>query len=324
MRLSTPLWYHPSTVVMLDDEPNFIKRLVKTIPDSFTPYIQTDPNNVLDYLKSWSYKPHDLAKTLLSPGIEALPTEKNIESYELNVSKLNRKLIDGGRFKRSVVAVIDRHMDAVDGLDFCEKIREELNLPIKLILLTGATTPTEVIDSFNKGIINAYVEKRPDAGMVDQLNQHLNQLAWTQFGELSETILGSLTDQFKHLSAPEFYHSFNAIREKENIVEFYALNSCKNFLLLDSEGNAKVLSVYTDEDFELAIDFAKDTQASEGVIKALEERSAYPVTLSRHLPSSLEGDNWSQAMQAVDRAGGSGIFYHLAAEPSLNKKFAHS
>lgn len=320
MKLSTPLWYHPSTVIMLDDEPDSLERFQKNIGSAFTPLIQTDPNETLMYLKKWSYKKNELAKTTLAQDVSALPS-KEIEAYEVNITQLRNKLIDDSRFKRTLVAIIDRHMSLTDGLDLCETIKEELQLPVKLILLTGATSTTEAVDAFNKGKIDAYIAKRPNPTlMLEEINHHLKRLAWNQFQELTNDTLGSLVDQFKHLSDADFCEIFTEIRQKESIIEFYPLNSCENFLLFDNQGNAKLLSIYGDDDFETAIEVATDSEAPKSVIQRLEKREAYPVSQSRRLSSRLEGRSWNDAMLPVTQVKQKAFFYHLSAEPNLNQK----
>lgn len=305
---------------MLDDQPDSLERFQKNIANTFTPIIQTDPNETLAYLKKWSYKKNELAKLTLAQDASASPS-KEIEAYELNITQLRNKLIDDHRFKRTVVAIIDRHMSLIDGLDLCETIKEELQLPVKLILLTGATSTTEAVDAFNKGKIDAFIAKRPNPTlMLEEINHHLKRLAWNQFQELSNDTLGSLVDQFKHLSDADFCEIFNEIRQKEGIVEFYPLNSCENFLLFNTEGNAKLLSLYGDEDFETAIEVATDSEAPKSVIQRLEKREAYPVSQLRQLSSALEGESWNNAMVAVSRVKQKALFYHLSAEPNLNRK----
>lgn len=315
MKLLTPLWYHPSVVVLLDDEPAFLQRLKINLSPCFTPLVHTDPNNALIYLQKWSYKLDELAQVFMKQNGE--PSQSPDAQYnQTNISQLSRWLMKDDRFNRIVVAVVDRYMPAVDGLDFCQAVKEKYRLQVKLILLTGATSTHQVVDAFEAGTIDAYVEKRCNPKMLDQINHHLNRLAWDQFQVLSSNTPGNLANQFNYFSDPDFCAAFREISEREEIVEFYLLNLMSgNFILLDRHGAAKLLCIYTDETFEIAIEMAKKSGAPQSVIRSLEERKAYPTNLS-HPP---DGQAWEERMLPVNKVKGKAIFYQLVSQLNLDK-----
>lgn len=308
-----PIVCHPSNVLLLDDDRKFMN-LVASNLDEVMPFVMLeDPKKALDYLRSHVMHPSDLTRLVAQQSFDRAPDKEhlNADDYTINLSALKGDLSSAQRFKKVLVVVVDRRMPSMDGLDFCKLIREELQLPVKLILLTGATTSKEAITAFNEGKIDAFIEKRSSKSMIEKLNKTIQQLIWQQLGETSQKIIGLIEYQLSHIFDENFYKQFDKIRQENKTTEFYLLDSSGSFLMLDSKGVAKMLFVRTDEDFSSMYDLAKDSGALRDVLQALKDRQQFPFSTQGHNHSSVQGDGWDSLMVPMEKIPGRELFYSV-------------
>lgn len=312
-----PIVYHPSNVLLLDDDRKFMNLIASNL-DEFMPFVmEQDPRKALDYLSSHALHPSDLTQLITQQSFDSLPDKNglNIEDYSIDLAGLKGDLSSAQRFKKVLVVVVDRRMPSMDGLDFCKIIREDLKLPVKLILLTGATTSNEAIEAFNAGKIDAYIEKRTGKETIEELNKTIEKLIWQQLGEISQKVIGLIEHHFPHVFDENFYNQFIKAQKENHISEFYLLDSSGSFLMLDNEGKAKLFFVRTDEDFNGMYDLAKDSGAMRDVLQGLQDRQKFPFTSSGHGHLSLKGDSWKSVMIPMEKIPGRELFYSVVDFP---------
>ncbi|OGT50845.1 MAG: hypothetical protein A3F17_09255 [Gammaproteobacteria bacterium RIFCSPHIGHO2_12_FULL_41_15] len=320
-KMVTSLFYHPTNVLLLDDDRKFLNLLATKVDKIFPFVLEEDPSRALDYLKTHSYNLSQMAPQIARQNFDHLSIDKmsaGVESYDVCMSALRGDLSASGRFKKIVVVVVDRYMPAMDGLKFCQIVREQYRLPVKLILLTGATQVDEAIQAFNAGKIDAFVEKRTPKETLKQLNQQLHTLAQQQFSEISEYLMGFLSHQFSHIKDDNFCELFDKIRESEQITEYYLLDTSGSFLLINQAGQTKILLVKLDHDFEMMYDLAKDSGAMRNVLQALKDRQQYPYMASNTRSLSLKNDQWESVMVPMSKIPGREIFYSIIERPRFN------
>lgn len=312
MKTTIPFWYHPTTVLALDDDLGFLEFLKDNIASPFSTVIETDPNKALDYLKKNTYNTSQLADWLIEQNFETMPKNRQAETYDINLNQLKLRAFVPNRFQKTVVCLIDRHMDMMDGLEFCRIVKEVEKLPVKLILLTGVTTAEEAVDAFNEGKIDAYVEKRAKESTAVQVNDFLKKLARQQFEDMSKTIVNEgLSHSFAHLANPTFYDTFNLICKTENIAEFYLLDPTGSFFFVDDRGSEKILLVHPESDFEVMHTIASESDAPSEILQALKERQQYPMVFSHEVSVSLTGEAWNSVMAPVEEIKDQKLFYSL-------------
>jgi len=320
MKPILPLFYHPTNVLLLDDDQTFLNQLLQKADESFAYARETDPNKALHYLSSHVYDPQELSKSIVQQNFNIPEPDKlkqNIETYDFYIDAVRGDLSLPDRFKKIVVGVIDRYMPAMDGLKFCEMLRKEYRLPIKLVLLTGATTQEEAIDAFNKGVIDAYMEKRNPKEMIPKLDKIVRSLAEQQFCELSEQMLGFISHQFPHIQDPQYIEQFEKIREEENTVEYYLYDSSGSFLLVDKKGNTKIFLVRVDSDFDMMFELAKNSGAFQDVLQSIQNRQQFPFYRSNKGYLTFEGEDWELALVQMSKIPGRNIFYSVIEMPKV-------
>ena len=210
-----PLMYHPTNVLLLDDERGFLNSLNPIIGHT-TPYIlETNPHKVIDYLQSHTYKKEVLSALISEQDFSFEMSEKprSTETFDINFSRLQQQLDKPDRFKKIVTVFVDKHMPAMDGITFCEKVRE-MGLIVKLILFTGMAGTDEAVRAFNKGIIDGYIAK-DDPNLTDKINQYIERYSWQQFIDLGDRLAGFISHLMKPLHDEQFFEVFEKIREVE-------------------------------------------------------------------------------------------------------------
>ncbi len=320
-----PLIYHQTSVLMLDDNIDFLKSLRGTI-DVNTPYvIESDPNNALAYLIEHTYQESTLPSLVAEPNFEYHDNLGSVEHFTVDFSKLRANLDTPARFDKISVAFIDKQMPQMDGLDFCRQVREK-NLKVKLVLLTGNAGIDQAVKAFNEGIIDAYISKgRND--MDKTIQYYIEREAWQQFVDLGHHTSGLINQMMQPLDNEKFSEFFHEIWRDHQKGEFYLIDSSCSFMFFDQQGAAKLLLVRNDDDFKEAIDFAENVDAPASVLDELRRHNGFPYTQQKHGYVRLEADQWSSALVKFKPIPGTDLHYALIKQGdiktfSLDRYFA--
>jgi CheY-like chemotaxis protein len=313
---SIPLLYHPTNVVFLDDDPKFLNVLSMNL-DLTIPYVtDTDPQKVMHYLKRHTYEPDALSAMIIKRTYEDFKPGAP-ETFAVDFSALLATLTTPTRFKKSLHGMFDRAMKEVDGIAFCRSIREE-NIPIKIHLFTGKTSTDEAVELFNQKLIDGFLPKEKDvAKLAEKVNAIIREATWQQFVELGEKLSGLLSHVLKPLRDEQFINVFTREYEKYNTVEFYIVDSSCSFLLIDADGNVKLLFVTNEEEFKNSYEIAKDAKAPYEVLQAIRGRQMFPYTKEAMGYVSLNDEQWENAMVQMDKVPGRELYYAVIDRPDI-------
>ncbi len=153
MQSCLPFFYHPTTVLLVDDDRNYLNQLQSLLSRNPAKYISdTNPRKALEIVEN------NLGIYASTHGCFNYLEEEELETYRMavNVLEIHKMIYDPTRFDQISTIVIDYNMPGMNGLEFCKKIQ---HTPIRKILLTGETDEMLAIDAFNKGLIDAYIRK---------------------------------------------------------------------------------------------------------------------------------------------------------------------
>ncbi len=311
-----PLIYHPTNVLFLDDEETFLNRITLSLDDRI-PYVKmTDPSIALNHLKKRVYQPNAFSALLTCQNFEQVSESESTETFDIDFSKLVSQLNQPERFQKIAVVFVDQVMAKIKGLDFCRKVREA-NLPVKLVLLTGNTEEDEVIDAFNKGLINAYLPKNHPQ-LSDKISEQIFDCCAEQFIELSQQLLGFISPLITPLYEKGFLAFFNELLKERNFFEFYLIDSTGSFLLLDDSGKASLLMMYQEDDFAHYYDIAEDDKAPENILNLIRTKKKMPIKSLHDKCLSLEGSAWPDVMHDCHQIAGKELYYSLVDEPAID------
>lgn len=252
--LPLPCCYHPTTVLVVDDNELFLATLAQDI-EELTPYRTfASPLQAKAYLNNTSsYTFVDRCKDAPEPDLE----DHNVHVLQ----QIHKAIYDPRRFEQPSVGIIDYQMPGINGLELCAFIRERFP-HMKLILLTGEADHALAVKAFNDGHIDRFIKKN-ERNLSDTLKKTIQTLQWQYFGELSQQLIDNLIQQMHpglpiYFKRPEFATFFIDFFHKHKSCEFYLLETNANFLLLDAKAQPSWLMVRDEHELERETTFAQE------------------------------------------------------------------
>jgi CheY-like chemotaxis protein len=208
-----PAIYYPTTVIFLDDDPNFLNTLKSSYKGNNTEFFLS-PRQVYQY---WETFAQDLFLDLKSRDL----FDESARSVDFNMSSLKAKLQKESKEKNPTVFVVDYDMPEINGIDFCK--RKEFKNVYK-ILLTGVAGIDKVVQAFNDGVIDAYISK-VDSDYLEKLHFHIQkgkQRFFERFSQEFYKLLFVDNEDRTYISSPEFIIFFEKYI-KENVISEYCI-----------------------------------------------------------------------------------------------------
>ncbi|MCC2647097.1 MAG: response regulator [Rickettsiaceae bacterium] len=290
--MNLPLCYHPSTLILLDDDLDYLENLAFRF--NKTPYIInkfTSPHDVLNYINN-EYEPHYWPHKFVKKE-NNLHHEYQELAINLNLYKLPLEIYNNNRFNQISCIVVDYSMPGMNGLEVLRRIKDPY---IKKILLTGNADESLAIDAFNKGEIDQFVRKS-DENMFLNLLESINKLAECYFSRLSITALDVIyanNMDYTALIEPKFQSLFREQLNKYNIVEYYLFESYGCYIMLDSKANTYGFFIYTEGDVK---DVLSDTDIAHNWISFMKytpKMMCYHKMINPNFPQDNEKKQYLQ------------------------------
>jgi len=235
-------FYHPTSILVLDDDPLFLESLDFQFSDELSCQTFTRPDAALEHLRSQESQHPDFGRyfkdcTDMDLGSEGRHGDRLLR---LQLSELRSMVDDQSRHQRISLAVVDYDMPKMTGVQFCRAIKD---LPVKTILLTGKAGLETAISAFNEGVIDCFLQKQ-DSNVSVSLRKEIDRLQEAYFADISDPIRCALALQKPcFISDPSFIRLFNEISEANNVVEHYVCASPPGVMMLDADGNESFLMI---------------------------------------------------------------------------------
>jgi len=287
-----PLWSHPTTWVVVDDEERFLA--------SFKAYLPKNQPVVM------FESPLDALKRLTQSQIEAFSIEESLGDDEdvvvhFSLDSICRFLLREDRFSQVSVVVSDYAMPDINGIELFEELR---NPHIKRILLTGVADEKLAVAAFNDGLIDRFVLKG-DPHAIEKVEAYSKLLERQRFIQLQG-------DVYKHVKAcqalfdnEEFVKFIDTIIVRRKFVEHYFTTDPQGILFADANGNANLLHLAEASDVRSADDFQAGGVPRE--IRDLSTRAQLAVELFEPMSTTSIADyDWSFNTMEVEPVPGNG------------------
>lgn len=270
--MNLPIYQHPTMTVLVDDSRSFLHSLRFQLGPSFPSIGFSDTTAAIAWLRQHGAAPAALAG-LLSPSVDTYtfsPQPYNIALHVEQVCGIRRQ---AQRFMTPSVLVVDYSMPGMNGVEFCEAVRD---LPCRKILLTGVADERVAIDAFNRGLIDRYVRKS-DAHALDRLEAELTQLQEGYFLAQSEAlrVLLSLHD-YSFVNDPAIGGLVRELGARHKIVEHYLFKTPPGFLMYDRDARPWLLAIETEQSMNAQFEIALDGGAPASLLEALAQRRVVP------------------------------------------------
>lgn len=223
--------YYPTTVLMIDDNARFLKSIIAILDDSRFHYKPFDsPHFALDFLNNL-YKLPNTKKQYVTP-------------YEDSVCVSTYKTIyNFSRFTDISTILIDYEMPGITGVEFCNSIK--LDSPIECVMLTGVATSALANKIMHSKIISHFIKKndmnfakRLMEVMLDSQNNYFKQ---EMVGV--QKMCSSVRDGL-YIATDEYKQFFNHVVLKREASEYYLLDECGSYLLVNKDKSLSAIFVW--------------------------------------------------------------------------------
>jgi CheY-like chemotaxis protein len=300
--MKVPVHYHPTTTVLVDDSDTFLRSLT----------FQLDPAQA-------SISFHDTVAALEWFGNSArspeLPLQVHVDdpyqsagqrNVAVDLARIWRISARPERVAIPSVLVVDYSMPQMDGVSFCEALRQ---LPCKKILFTGAADEKIAVDAFNRGLIDRYIKKSADDAL-DQLERELAVLQREFFIDQSEPLCHMLAlHDFSFLNCGCIANVVADLYRMHGFVEHYIFPNPSGILFFDRAGKATLMIIETEQGLQAQYEMARDSRAPHSLLAALEERRVLPFFAHDGMYSDAIGEQWHRYTRTPEVCMGSEIYY---------------
>lgn len=280
---SLPLCWHPSGVLILDNNINFmhsLQRGLKIDPHFQIPFLY--PEKALEFLNE-----HVVTDPLLDMWLNKRnPPKKERDLTQINLDNLHEIIYSESRFRRLCVVVADYEMEILKGLKFYGHIR---NPYVRKVLVTGVVNDAQAIEAFRNGEIHHFVRKQ-DTGMMQQINEAIVQMQQHYFHQMD----GSVDPLLRNDIFIAFFHD---MLQQHDIVEYYPYKGTRDFLLLDADGKTYGLFVRSASQNHTLVNTKTAATASDQVRDDLRKNRTMLCYPGAYSTTRLDGSQWGQYTQ---------------------------
>lgn len=265
--LSITPYFHPTTMVFVDDNDLFLHSFDLRIPGDMAYLPFHDPRRALQRINESVELPPIPERSLTRPTKSLLWSDSLIH---LDLGMIEQEINNLQRFRRISVVIVDLAMPAIDGLSLCAEIEDPR---IKKVLMTGAGEEQLAVNAFNDGFIDRFVPKNR-ATTLDMVVDYAVELQREYFLDQQRALQESLS-----LSAPPLLEDpavsehFAMLRKQHRFLEHYLVGEPPGFIFLTAQGAMHRLIVLSDAEVGEQVEYASRHHAPDDVIEALSSRS---------------------------------------------------
>jgi len=294
--------FHPLTEVYLDDDQNFLNTIKfafrrKKI-DTFTSPL------VLSEVLAKEVEP--IEKVL---HFSSMAEADSFEQRRINFSilDLHKLIYDKRRFTFKAIAVVDYNMPEMNGLEFCEQIKDR---NIYKILLTANQDKDIAIEAFNDGIIDKFIMKQVRE-LFPRLEIALAQLKERYFNDLTKPLLRGLGDEINALvNDAEFLTLCENTYRQAKAVEYYLMDKSGSYLFLDENAEPTWLIIRNEKDFEEHLQMLQGLDANASLLNEIKNRRKLLFLLSEN-EYKKPVEQWSQHLFKCQRLKNSNTYFAI-------------
>ena len=255
MSIYTPCYYHPTTIIFVDDDPDAVANIIVSLPSHFSSKTFSSPDDALDYINSSAFPQplHERAQPLVS-----------------DINYFDKELENNQRFEECCIVVSDYAMPSMNGIDFFGSLNNRL---IHKILLTGIADEKLAVTAFNDQIIDRFFVKQ-DREVLSKIRSTVESIQWEYFCNASQRTIDIF--QFStpdYLSDHKFKIFFKNLLVEKGICEYYYSSQPSGFVLIDEDANVSRLVIYSKSELEFQKNIAVSKGAPEELVNMLKKSS---------------------------------------------------
>lgn len=307
-------FFHPTRAVFVDDDRSFLDMLPLRLSQAI-PYTRFDsPSELLEELASGRIQAElELDWWDSFPATEPGRDKEQVVAFDKSL--IFMRVFNRARFGLMSVLVVDYQMPEMSGLELCRRLS---HLPCKRILLTGQADESIAVDAFNEGLIDLYLPKlhpRLDA----ELNLAIRRFQLAFLEQATRLISQMLQSQDPVIwGDPGFAHFFNQLCESQGVVEYYAVTDPNGYLLVDSQGSARLMLLFGEAELASQYQAALLSRAPEDVLGQVRERRCALHFASDDGGCVLSRAQWQRACVRLQAIPGHPDRYYAIVDPTMH------
>lgn len=277
--IASPSFYHPTTVVVVDDDEDFVEALKLGINADIPFKGFSDPRQARHYIDN-------------CPRIDRKP---DLPPW-----------YDPARFQAAGVIVIDYRMPVMSGFELCDDLSGH---PSKRVLLSGVATAYEAIDGFNRDLYSKYIVKG-QIESLDILQDSVGELNRRLFAEYFPVARGHAF--MLDIGFVDWLFDF---MPKQGYVEYYSDDD--GLLLIDKNGQQSYMEVCAFDDYVVQKNLLNDIGIPAWVTDKLKDTGLVLGNLNDRDLDSMQDDDWHNCLCRGGEVIGRRQAYRFAILPSL-------
>lgn len=261
------VYQYPALTVLIDDSQSFLASIAYQLNPQLAIKVFHDTQVALKWLN------HAYLNSINNSDPIRVGYDEESACFErrnasIDLEKIYQIATKRHRFETPAVLVIDYAMPQMNGLEFCQAIRE---LPCKKILLTGQADEKIAIEAFNDKLINRYIKKNsPDS--LTLLEAEIINLQKEYFSELTKTLKDLLLrHSYSFLNDPAIEALVKELCNRYQFVEYYLFPNPTGILFFDIHGKATLMVLETKTGLQAQLEVAQDYGAPSELLAALKE-----------------------------------------------------
>ncbi len=239
---------------------------------------------------------------------------------EINIGGLYNQLYNSNKFNVITNLVIDYDMPEMNGLDICNKLA---NLNINKILLTGAADEKLAVNAFNNDLIDNFIPKHTP-NIYAELKEAIDKGANSYFNILSKIIFSSIQTENECFFIKEqpFKELFNSFLEKNQIIEYYLIDSSGSFLLINAKGMLDILHFANEKQLDSFYQLILEEGLALNLLNELKQRDKM-LCYNNFDNKTLPIQEWHKYFKTTKKIiiKDKPYYYHYMKNFQLNKNF---
>lgn len=296
--LKINLCYHPTTVVFVDDNKDYLEQLAIRFNELLPLHAFDDPVAALQYLNETYQEEPFIRRCIITPD----EREFDHLASDVHMKLIQNEILRSERFKEIAVVVVDYSMPGMNGIEFCKQIR---NPNMLVILLTGEADNDLAIKEFNNGTIDKFI-KKTTPNIREVLHTEILKLEQQYFNTLSNIIINQANpNNLQCLEDEDVANEFYKLCSKLNITEYYILTEAGDFLLIDNQGIASYLTIKSAEEIQQLYEHAEISGVSNTLLEVLASRKKIPL-----LYDELDPVDWENYLSTAHAVTDKKLYYY--------------
>ena len=256
-------FYHPVNIIFLDDNQAFLDVLSLEFGQNKNMIMLTNPDDAMRLIAKSRDNISNSYGMKNNNNIEQIQGADNVGLMEI--------IYDQSRFDNVAVLVVDYEMPDINGIEFCEKIKDK---PIYKILLTAEADKDIAINAFNNGLIDKFILKTTNS-LYSELLASIDELTHKYFDGLSKFASNMGGRNLNLLLNQEAYRKlFHKVKDQHQAVEYYLVDGSGSFLFLAKNGDLAWLLVCDQNKANEHSDLLSGYGFSQDIVQKIKERES--------------------------------------------------